>query len=206
MSTPTLLDLGRRLLAVAQSGLHYTQNAFERERYEEAMNIAAELLAFDSKYETNAILQAWQLEEGYATPKLDVRGAIFRDRSVLLVKERSDGKWTLPGGFADVNEWPSLSVTKEIEQESGYLARAVKLAAVYDRNKHNYPPYIFHIWKLFFICEITGGEARTSIETDGVEFYPIDALPPLSTGRCTDVQILRMYEHYRHPALPTDFD
>lgn len=206
MSTPTLLDLGRRLLAVAQSGLHYTQNAFERERYEEAMNIAAELLAFDSKYETNAILQAWQLEEGYATPKLDVRGAIFRDRSVLLVKERSDGKWTLPGGFADVNEWPSLSVTKEIEQESGYLARAVKLAAVYDRNKHNYPPYIFHIWKLFFICEITGGEARTSIETDGVEFYPIDALPPLSTGRCTDVQIRRMYEHHTNPALPTDFD
>ena len=95
---------------------------------------------------------------------------------------------------------------KEIQQESGYLAKVVKLAAVYDRNKHNYPPYLFHIWKLFFICEITGGEARTSIETDAVEFFSIDALPELSTGRCTAAQVLRMYQHCSNPALPADFD
>lgn len=203
---PTTLDIGRRLLAIAKTGLHYTENAYERERYEEVVSLAAELLAMDGPHAAESVREAWRLEDGYVTPKLDVRGAVFRGDQVLLVRERSDGKWTLPGGFADINEWPSLSVTKEIEQESGYTARVIKLAAVYDRNKHNAPRYLFHIWKLFFICEITGGEARESIETDGVEFFSIDELPELSTGRSTAAQIRRMYEHALNPALPAEFD
>lgn len=202
----TTLDIGRRLLAIAKTGLHYTESAYERERYEEVVSLAAELLAMDASHAAESVREAWRLEDGYITPKLDVRGAVFRGDRVLLVRERSDGKWTLPGGFADINEWPSLSVTKEIEQESGYTARVIKLAAVYDRNKHNAPRYLFHIWKLFFICEITGGEARESIETDGVEFFSIDELPELSTGRSTAAQIRRMYEHALNPALPAEFD
>lgn len=202
----TILDLGRRLLAIAHTGLHYTENVYERERYEEVAKLAAELLSMDSLHSAASLQQAWRLEDGYVTPKIDVRGAIFRGDEVLLVRERADGKWTLPGGFADVNEWPSLSVTKEIEQESGYAAKAVKLAAVHDRSKHNYPGYMFHIWKLLFICELTGGEARISSETDGVEFFSLSSLPELSTGRSTVAQIQRMYEHYRNPSLPTDFD
>lgn len=201
-----ILDIGRRLLAIAKTGLHYTENVYERERYEEVVHLAAKLLSMDGLHDANVIREAWRLEDGYITPKLDVRGAVFRDDKVLLVRERVDGKWTLPGGFADVNEWPSLSVTKEIEQESGYTARAFKLAAIHDRNKHNYPPYLFHIWKLFFICEMTGGGPRLSSETDGVDFFALDALPELSTGRSTAEQIRRMYEHHRDPSLPTDFD
>ncbi len=180
-----ILELGRRLLAIAHTGLHYTENVYERERYQEVARLAAELLSMDSLHSRESVQKVWELEDGYVTPKIDVRGAIFREDQVLLVRERVDGKWTLPGGFADINEWPSLSVTKEIEQESGYAARVVKLAAVHDRSKHNFPSYIFHIWKLFFICEITGGAPRISSETDGVDFFPLASLPQLSTGRST---------------------
>lgn len=201
----TLLDQARRLLAVAQTGLHYTKNEFERERYEEVAQIAAELLG-NAEHHSGQIRAVWRMEEGYTTPKLDVRGALFSGDRVLLVRERSDGKWTVPGGFADVNEWPSLSILKEIEQESGFTARVLKLAAVHDRNRHNYPPFMFHIWKLLFVCELTGGAPRLSNETDGVEFFALDALPELSTGRITAEQLQLLHRHYLEPALPTEFD
>jgi ADP-ribose pyrophosphatase YjhB (NUDIX family) len=202
----TTLDLARRLLALSQSGLHFTPQEYDRERYREVAEIATRLLEAESCRSADTLHQTWFVEDGYATPKIDVRGAIFRDRHVLLVRETTDGKWTLPGGWADVNDSPSYAVEKEIEQESGFTARAVKLAALYDRNKHEHPPYLFHAWKAFFICDILSGEARTSHETDGVEFFPLDALPELSTGRATAAQIRRMYEHHVHREWATEFD
>ena len=199
-------DLARRLLAISQTGLHYCKEEYERERYREVAEIGAQLAALTAPADAEKIAASWALEEGYATPKVDVRGAIFRGDTVLLVRERVDGKWTLPGGWADVNDTPSFAVEKEIEQESGYTARAVKLAAVFDRNKHNHPAFIFHIWKMFFVCEITGGSPRESYETTGVDFFAIDALPELSTGRVTEAQIRRMYEHHLNRELATDFD
>lgn len=203
---PTTLDLARRLLALSQSGLHFCREEYDLERYREVAGIAAELLALDSSSTAQDLHRTWFVEEGYATPKIDVRGACFRDDRVLLVRERIDGKWTLPGGWADVNDTPSQAVEKEIEQESGFTARAIKLAAVHDRNKHNHPAYLFHLWKLFFICDITGGEARGSYETTDVAFFPLDQLPELSTGRTTARQIERMYEHHLRREMPTEFD
>ena len=200
------LDLARRLLALAQTGLHFTPQEYDRERYREIITIATSLLQNESQIPAQRLRETWFVEDGYATPKMDVRGAIFRDDRVLLVRETMDGKWTLPGGWADVNDSPSHAVEKEIEQESGFTARAIKLAALYDRNKHEHPPYLFHAWKAFFICEITGGEARVSHETDGVDFFALNALPELSTGRSTAAQIRRMYEHHRHREWPTEFD
>jgi ADP-ribose pyrophosphatase YjhB (NUDIX family) len=202
----SLLDLSRRLLALSQTGLHFSTEEYDRERYREVAEIAAQLLELQADVTAEAVKRAWFVEDGYATPKLDVRGAIFRDDRVLMVRERSDGKWTLPGGWADVNDTPSRAVLKEIEQESGFTARITKLAALYDRNKHAHPPILFHTWKVFFLCEITGGEARTSYETSGVEFFALDRLPELSTGRATAAQIHRMYQHSLHPELPTEFD
>ena len=186
--------------------MHYCKEEYERERYREVAEIGAQLAALTAPADAEKIAASWALEEGYATPKVDVRGAIFRGDTVLLVRERVDGKWTLPGGWADVNDTPSFAVEKEIEQESGYTARAVKLAAVYDRNKHNHPAFIFHIWKMFFVCEITGGSPRESYETTGVDFFAIEALPELSTGRVTEAQIRRMYDHHLNRALATEFD
>lgn len=202
----SFLDLSRRLLALSQTGLHFAAEEYDRERYREVADIAAKLLELQSNVGAGAVSRAWFIEDGYATPKIDVRGAIFRGERVLMVRERADGKWTLPGGWADVNDTPSYAVLKEIEQESGFTARATKLAAVYDRNKHNHPAILFHAWKLFFLCELTGGEPRTSYETTAVEFFALDELPELSTGRASAAQIRRMYEHHLHPELPTEFD
>jgi ADP-ribose pyrophosphatase YjhB (NUDIX family) len=202
----SVLDLSRRLLALSQTGLHFTAEEYDRERYREIGDIATRLLELQSNVAPDAVLQAWFVEDGYATPKVDVRGALFRDNRVLLVRERVDGRWTLPGGWADVNDSPSSAILKEIEQESGFTARVLKLAAIYDRNKRNQPAFLFHCWKLFFVCEITGGEARTSYETTAVDFFPLDALPELSTGRSNAEQIRRMYQHHLDSNLPTEFD
>ncbi|AMN48213.1 ADP-ribose pyrophosphatase [Steroidobacter denitrificans] len=202
----SILELSRRLLALSQTGLHFSEQEYDRERYREVADIAERLLASESTLGTEDVHCRWFVEDGYATPKIDVRGMIFQGDRLLMVRERADGKWTVPGGWADVNDAPAHAVEKEIEQESGFTARAVKLAAVYDRDKHDHPPFLFHSWKLFFICELTGGEARTSYETTGVEFFALDALPELSTGRVTAAQLRRMYQHHLHRELPTEFD
>jgi ADP-ribose pyrophosphatase YjhB (NUDIX family) len=145
-------------------------------------------------------------DSGYATPKVDVRGAAFKDGRVLLVKEITDGKWTLPGGWADVNQTPAECVVREIAEESGFQARAIKLAAVYDYQRRNHVRHKDSIYKLFFICEILGGAARPSNETSEVAFFALDALPELSIGRSTAAQIERMFEHRADPTLATEFD
>jgi len=204
--TDTRLELARRLHALARTGLHFCGNEYDRQRYEEIERIAAELLAGREPADRDALLALWRGETGYVTPKVEVRGAMFRDDRVLLVRETADGRWTLPGGWAAVNESPSQAVEKEIEQESGFRARAVKLAALYDRSRHGHGETLFHGWKAFFLCEITGGEARGSYETDAVGFFAPDDLPPMSLGRSTPRQVARMLEHWRERALPTDFD
>ena len=137
---------------------------------------------------------------------MDVRGAVFKGDQVLLVRERSDGKWTMPGGWVDVNDAPSDAVVREIFEESGYRAKALKLAALVDRNRHPHPPSVHHIYKLFFLCEITGGSPDHQRRNRRVDFFPVNALPELSTGRTLASQIARMYEHWLNRDLPTDFD
>ena len=204
---PKWLDWARRLAAISQSGLTYSDNHYEIERYQAIGDIAAEMMASGSRLEKVRFAELFSREAGYATPKVDVRGAVFRDDKILLVKESVDGLWTLPGGFADVGDSPSEAVEREVLEESGFEVRAVKLCAVYDRNKHPHKPsFPFHLYKMFFLCEITGGEAKTSPETDAVEFFAEDQIPPLSQGRVLPQQIKRMFDYYRDPSLPTDFD
>jgi ADP-ribose pyrophosphatase YjhB (NUDIX family) len=204
---PQWLSIARELRAIAQTGLTFTTDRFDRQRYERVRELAAAMLAQGSGADYAAILGVLREDQGYATPKVDVRGAAFIDGRVLLVREISDGKWTLPGGWADVNQTPAECVVREIAEESGFEARARKLAAVHDYQKSNHPTHhIDSIYKLFFICEITGGAARASDETSEVAFFARDALPPLSLGRTTAAQIDRMFQHAEHPELPADFD
>jgi ADP-ribose pyrophosphatase YjhB (NUDIX family) len=200
------LEWAQKLQAIAQNGLTYSEGVFDIERYKQLRAIATEIIATYANVEHSYVLDLFSREVGYATPKVDVRAAIFRDDTILLVKERSDGCWTLPGGWADVGESPSQVVVKEVYEESGYQAQATKLLAVYDRDKQGHPPSPFSVYKLFFHCEIIGGSPSSSIETEAVEFFPEDALPELSIGRVTAAQITRLFQHYRQPDLPTDFD
>ena len=196
----------QRLAALAQNGLTFAQNHFDEERYTELQRLAAQMLAHIADAPTEKVQALLTQERGYATPKVDVRGALFDGERVLLVREVLDGLWTLPGGWADPGDTPRLAVEREIREESGFEARALKLAAVYDRALHGHTPLPFACYKLFFVCERTGGAARVSSETDGVDFFPVSDLPPLSLGRVTERQIGRMLEHARHPEWPTDFD
>jgi ADP-ribose pyrophosphatase YjhB (NUDIX family) len=204
---PRWLSITRELAAIAQTGLAFSKDRFDLRRYERLRELTAQLLAQGSAEEYAAILQQLRLEKGYATPKVDVRGAAFLEGRVLMVREISDGKWTLPGGWADVNQSAAECVAREIAEESGFEARVRKVAAIYDYQKSGHPArHIDSIYKMFFICEITGGVASASDETSEVGFFPRDDLPPLSLGRTTAAQIQRMFEHADRPELPTDFD
>ena len=203
---PKWLEWAQKIQAVAQNGLTYTENAFDVERYKYLQEVAAEIITHHTNVEQSYLLDLFTKETGYATPKVDVRGAVFQENKILLVKERSDGCWTLPGGWADIGESPSESVVKEILEESGYHTRATKLIAVYDRDKQGHPPHPDYIYKLFFQCELIGGSASTSIETEDVGFFAEDNIPQLSLGRILPNQITRIFEHYRNPNLFTDFD
>ncbi len=204
---PKWLRWARALQAIAQNGLTYTSNGFDTERYEAVRAIAAEMMASGSELESEAVLELFALEVGHATPKVDVRGGVFKDDKILMVREIADGRWTLPGGWADANETPSEAAVREVFEESGYKTKAVKLAAVFDRSKHAHtPPFPYHVYKLFFLCELLGGEPAVSIETDGADFFPQGQLPELSISRVTGAQIARLFAHHRQPELPTDFD
>jgi len=201
------LEWARRLQAVAQNGLEYAANPFDVERYEAVRLVAAEIMAAGAGVAVEPVLDLFSREAGYATPKVDVRGVVFQNDAILLVKERADNAWTLPGGWADPGRSPSENVIKEIFEESGFETRVVKLLAVYDRNRHPHlPPYPFHIYKMFFLCEITGGRPASSLETADVGFFPEDQIPPLSITRVTPEQITRMFEHHRHPDWMPDCD
>ncbi len=204
---PVWLKWAKELSAISQNGLTYANNDYDIERYEKIRQIATEMMSTRSDVDAETLLTVLTKEEGYATPKVDVRGAVFRDNRILLVKEKVDNKWTLPGGWADPCNSPSESVVREIYEESGFETQAQKLLAIYDRSKHPHKPLIpFHIYKLFFLCEITGGLIQTSHETTAVDFFAEDHIPELSVSRVLPHQIARMFEHYRNPDMPTDFD
>jgi ADP-ribose pyrophosphatase YjhB (NUDIX family) len=207
MHEPLWLTISRELQAIAQTGLAFTQDKFDKLRYERLRELSAELMAHGSGTDTEKVLELLRAESGYATPKVDVRGAAFRDGKILMVREISDGNWTLPGGWADVNQSAAECAVREIWEESGFEARPLKLAAVRDYAKSGHPPRALHyVYKMFFLCEITGGNARPSNETSEVAFFARGALPPLSLGRTTAQQIDRMFDHRDTLDLPTDFD
>jgi ADP-ribose pyrophosphatase YjhB (NUDIX family) len=204
--TATLLEWARKVQAIAQNGLAFASDPFDRERYTQLQELVVEVLDSELGVPLEAAHGFWAGEHGYATPKVDVRGAVFDGDRVLLVREKSDGGWTLPGGWVDVNDAPSEAVAREIREESGFEAHAVKLAALVDKNRHPHPPGVHHIYKLMFLCELSGGAARPGTETDAVAFFPVSELPPLSTGRTLASQIERLYRHQLERSLPTDFD
>ena len=205
---PNWLRWAKQLAALAQNGLTYSESQYEIERYEQIRQIAAEMMSAGFDLETKALIDLFSQERGYATPKVDVRGAAFRDEKILLVREKLDGGWTLPGGWAAPCQSASEAVAREVFEESGFEVRVTKLAAVYDRSKHPHKPLMpFHLYKLFFLCEITGGQATESHETTGVEFFAEDEIPQqLSISRTLPFQLARMFAHHRHRTLPTEFD
>ncbi len=206
MNDSQWLSWSRKLQAIAQNGLTYANDPYDVDRYEQITSISAEIMEAHTNLRAADVRAIFEKETGYATPKVDVRGFVQKDNGVLLVKERADGLWTLPGGWADVNDAPSEAVVREIVEESGYRVRATKLLALYDRNKHGHPPFPFHVYKLFFQCELLGGRPTTSMETVDVGFFPLEELPPLSATRVTRSQITGLFDLAARSDSATAFD
>jgi ADP-ribose pyrophosphatase YjhB (NUDIX family) len=203
---PGWLRWVKRMQAIAQDGLTYATDGYDLDRYERLRGLAAEILAAHSIRDLEEVQALLALEAGPATPKVDVRAAVFGGGGILLVKEPDDGGWSLPGGWADVGETPAESAVREVYEESGYRVRAVKLIAAYDRDRHGHTPIPYHVYKLVFLCEILDETPSLAVDADGVGFFGEHELPELSISRVTPTQIERFFEHHRRPELPADFD
>jgi len=201
--------IGIKLAALAQNGLTFGDSDYDLDRYRQVGELAAELLATISGRTAAEFAVELGRDSGYATPKVDVRGAVFDERErVLLMREKTDGLWSLPGGWADPGDAPSAAVTREVLEETGYHSVVVKLIACWDRDvQGNPPPLPVHVYKLFFLCRREGAvQPPAELETLEVGWFGLDELPPLSLGRVNRRQLERALAHHRDPSLPTEFD
>lgn len=202
---PDMLRWARQLFSISQSGLTYCKNEYDLERYHQLQKIAIEMLANRSQLSKEEVEQSFSMQAGYATPKIDVRGAVIKDGKILLIKEQADGRWAMPGGWADIGDFPAKTVEREVFEESGYRVQVEKVIAVIDAN-HVAPLEFFHAYKLIFQCSILGGEPQTSHETLAVDFFDMNNPPPLSQSRTTRAMLDEVYAHYLDPTRPAAFD
>ncbi|HEX9027567.1 MAG TPA: NUDIX hydrolase [Anaerolineales bacterium] len=203
---PRWLDWAREVQALAQTGHYYAENDYQRQRYRRLTEIAAEIIQSHTDLEYEPLLSVFQAQAGYSTPRVDVRGAVFQDGKLLLVRERMDNAWTMPGGWADVGDRPSQAAEREVWEEAGFRVQARKLVGVYDGNRVG-PLDLFHAYKLVFLCEILSGEARPSDETSEVAFFGLDDIPPALSGERTKPRHIQdAFAAYKDPSRAAVFD
>jgi len=188
-----LLNWARRIQAISQTGLEFAHNEYDIERNKKLEKIAAEIISENSNFSTSELLEIFSNQKGYATPKVDVRTAIVNDDKILLVKEISDGKWAMPGGWADVGDVPSEAAIREAKEESGFDVEIIKVVGVYDANRNSGELELFHAVKIVYLCNIIDGKPTPSFETPEVSFFDFNNLPPLSENRTN----LRHIEHIK---------
>ena len=205
-TTPRWLAWAREIQALCQTGLTFADTDYARQRYQRLTEIAAEIVAAHAQLDAGSLAAAFLAHPGYATPKVDVRGAVVRQGQILLVQERTDGRWAMPGGWADVGELPSAMVAREVLEESGLEVAPRKVIGVFDANRGGRPLELFHAYKVVFLCDELGGEPRPSDETSDVRFFPFDALPPLSSARTNARHLHEVLAHLGDPNRPAAFD
>lgn len=203
---PPWLEWAREIQGLCQTGLAFATTDYEIQRYTRLNEIAAEIVASQTNESLEALVKNFSAQPGYATAKIDVRGAVVRDGKILLVQERRDERWAMPGGWADVGDIPSEMVAREVWEESGFEVVPRKVLAVFDANRGGRPLEFFHAYKIIFLCEITGGEARPSDETTDVRFFRFDELPPLSMQRTNEKHLAEVRAHLGDECRPAAFD
>ncbi len=202
---PHWLAWAREIQALAQTGLAFNHSEFDVQRYTRLLEIAAEIVVQHTGLDKDATLANFRVQPGYATPKVDVRAAVIRDGKILLVQEKADNCWSMPGGWADVGDAPAEMVAREVWEESGFRVRVDRLTAVYDVNRLQ-PLEFYHAYKLVFLCTITGGAACPSNETLAVDFFDLEHLPPLSESRTSQPMLEEAYAQFADPSRPSVFD
>jgi ADP-ribose pyrophosphatase YjhB (NUDIX family) len=197
------LDLAKELQAIAQTGLAYSKDSYDLERFEQIRELSVRIMSRFAETEMAVVRNLFANETGYATPKVDVRAVVFREGRILMVRENADGAWSLPGGWADIGLTPSEVAVKETREEAGFEVRPRRLLAVLDKMRHPHPPSAYHVYKMFIRCEIVGGAAAAGLETSDVRFFAEHELPKLSVERNTASQLRLMFEYERNPDKPT---
>lgn len=205
MKQPKWIEWAREIFSLSQAGLAYSKNEFDIERYKRLQEITAEMIESQSEISKESALESFAMQAGYITPKIDVRGAVIRDDRILLIQERSDGKWAMPGGWADLGNAPASVAEREVWEESGYRVKAEKVVAVLDANRIQ-PMEFYHAFKIIFLCELMDGEPRTSNETMAVGFFSMNDLPPLSMFRTNEDMLREVFAHVKDPHRWTAFD
>lgn len=200
-----LLAWAQEIFSLSQAGLTYNQNPFDIERYKRLQEITAEMIASQSEVSKEAALESFSMQAGYITPKVDVRGAVVHEGKILLIQERSDGKWAMPGGWADLGNSPASVAEREVWEESGYRVKAEKVVAVIDANRLE-PFEFYHAYKIIFLCRLVGGEPGISHETQAVDFFDPNDLPPLSIYRTNNDMVREVFAHVADPNRPAAFD
>ena len=203
---PPWLRWAREIQSLSQTGLTYTTKDYDTQRYRRFMEIAAEIVQNHTNLDKEQLRKNFLVQPGYATPKIDVRGAVIRDGKILLVQERLDKCWCMPGGWADVGELPSQSIIRETREESGFEVVPTKVTGVYDANRGATPLEFYHAYKIVFLCEIVGGQARPSEETICADFFSFEDLPPLSRFRTNDRHLAEVQAHLTEEVRPAAFD
>ncbi|MFW5490357.1 MAG: NUDIX hydrolase [Desulfovibrio sp.] len=205
-NVPAWLEWAREIQAICQTGLTYSRTHYDTINYTRLMRIAASMTQAMADQGQKPWDRLFLEQPGYATVKVDVRGAVARDDKILLVRERSDNKWSLPGGWADVGEAPGEMIVREIREESGYIAAPVKVVGVFDANRAGRPIEFFHAYKIIFLCELKGGQPAPSDETSDCGFFAFDDLPELSPNRTPSALLMEIKEHLADPCRPAAFD
>jgi ADP-ribose pyrophosphatase YjhB (NUDIX family) len=202
---PQWIGWAREIFALSQAGLTYSNNEFDIQRYKRLQEISAEMIESQSEISKESALESFSMQVGYATPKIDVRGAVIREDKILLIQERMDGRWAMPGGWADLGDAPASVAEREVWEESGYRVKAEKVIAVLDANRIE-PMEFYHAFKIIFLCRLIGGEPRVSYETLAVDFFSLDDLPPLSSFRTNEAMLQEVFAHVRDLNRWTAFD
>jgi ADP-ribose pyrophosphatase YjhB (NUDIX family) len=202
---PKWIEWAREIFSLSQAGLTYNENEFDIERYKRLQEITAEMIDSQSELSKESVLESFSMQTGYATPKIDVRGAVVRDNKILLIQERMDECWAMPGGWVDLGNAPAAAAEREVWEESGFRVKAEKIVAVIDANRIE-PMEFYHAFKIIFLCRIIDGEPRTSHETMAVDFFDLNDLPPLSLFRTNEEMLREVFAHVDDPARPTFFD
>lgn len=199
------LELAIEVQSLAQSGLAYTNNVYDIERYERLRDISAEMISIKSGIDTNKVKELFCNETGYQTPKIDTRAVIFKDGKILLAHE-NNGTWSLPGGWCDVLESVGSNTIKEVKEETGLDVVTKRIIAVQDRNKHNKPKYAYGICKIFVLCEIIGGSFVENIETTEIDYFDLETLPNLAEEKNNKEQIEMCFNAYKNENWKVQFD
>lgn len=194
MDAKKQLDIIKRIKSIAETGLVYAESGYDQERYEELREISLKLMAEMSNQPFTKLDSFFLPQLDYPTPKVDVRGFVLNQKNeILMAKESVDGKWTIPGGWADVGSTPTEVAIKEIKEETGLDAEIVRLIAIYDKQRHPHPPEPYYIYKLMFYCRVTGGELKAGFDMQGADWFSLDNLPPLSEERILETQLHHLF-------------